>query len=178
MSNSKHRNNPPPERHQGGASRSSQPASHDKAAAGTHASATSGGKHGSHDETDNQQSGRVKFDSRGNPIWEWQTAPGVFETDVTTQRLKKLEAPELSLAATQPVPVIGKNSQKNAPKVKSKEDTGFNPYDSDAPLQSRTDRTRAAHPAMVHKKPPPPRRPQTQPEKPAGMWDRFKSKFT
>ncbi|HVY22698.1 MAG TPA: hypothetical protein VG962_05025 [Steroidobacteraceae bacterium] len=138
----------------------------------------SGNKHA--EDADNK-SGRVAFDSRGNPVWEWQTAPGVYETDVTTQRLKKLEAPELSLAATQPVQTIGGKSAKNAPnapKVKSKEDTGFNPYNSDAPLKPRTDRTRAAHPAMVHKKPPPPRRPNAEPEKPAGMWDKFKSKFT
>ena len=178
MSDSKHRNSAPPEKHQGSA-RSTHSASHDKAATGNHASATSGSNRDASDEADNK-SGRVAFDSHGNPIWEWQTAPGVFETDVTTQRLKKLEAAELSLAATQPVSIIDKGSAKNtsrASKTKSKEDTGFNPYNSDVPLQPRTDRTRAAHPAMVHKKPPS-RRPQTQPEKPAGMWDKFKSKFT
>lgn len=181
MSDSKHRHNVPPERNQGGTTRSSQSASSHTAAPVTHASAAAGNKHVPLNDEDNK-SGRVAFDSRGNPVWQWQTAPGVYETDVTTQRLKKLEAPELTLASTQPVPTLGgnggKNTAGNAPKTKSKDDTGFNPYDSDAPMKPRTDRTRAAHPAMVHKRPPPARRPQAQPEKPTGMWDKFKSKFT
>lgn len=45
-----------------------------------------------------KRSGRVAFDSRGNPIWEWQLETGVYSRDVTTQKLKKLDLGELSIA--------------------------------------------------------------------------------
>jgi hypothetical protein len=53
-----------------------------------------------------RKSGRAVFDSQGRASWEWQTSTGVFETDVSDQQLKRLEAPQLELveadeAATQ-----------------------------------------------------------------------------
>ena len=42
--------------------------------------------------------GRVKFDDRGNAIWEWSIATGAFGREVSTERLHKLEHPSLSLA--------------------------------------------------------------------------------
>ena len=172
MSDSKHRKSVPPTKPQGSTPQSSPAAS---GRAGSPLPASSPVPQ--NDKTGEDKSGRVAFDSKGNPVWEWQTAPGVFEQDVTTQRLKKLEAPELSLASTQPVPTLGGNSAKNA-KTKSKEDTGFNPYDSDAALKPRTNRTNAAHPALVHKRQPPPRRSTQEPPKEETVWDKLKSKFT
>ena len=171
MSDSKHRSSSSPSRGQG-----SPPVS-PSASAGKAASSSRASHQVPHGEktTEDNKSGRVAFDSKGNPVWEWQTAPGVYEQDVTTQRLKKLEAPELSLASTQPVPIIGK---KSAEKTKSKEDTGFNPYDSDVPMRPRTDRKAASHPALVHKKPPSLRRSQPEQPKPESVWDKFKSKFS
>ncbi len=172
MSDSKHRRNAPPASSQAGAPRSPQSASSSKAASPSHAlpPAPSSGEKAAEDK-----SGRVTFDSKGNPVWEWQTAPGVFEQDVTTQRLKKLEAPELSLATTQPVPTIG--NKGSAKSTKSKEDTGFNPYDSDGVVKPRSKTPiQATHPALAHKKPPPARRPE--PPKEESMWDKFKSKFS
>ncbi len=45
-----------------------------------------------------KRSGRVAYDSRGNPIWEWQLETGVYSRDVTTQKLRKLDLGDLSIA--------------------------------------------------------------------------------
>lgn len=45
----------------------------------------------------NTQSGRVAFDERGNGIWEWQTAPGVFSRDISSQQMLELQANELQV---------------------------------------------------------------------------------
>lgn len=76
-----------------------------------------------------QQSGRVAFDARGNPIWEWQTETGKFGRNVSTQRLKKLEAKDLAIVDTVSVP-------KPKPKGLAIEEPGtlpgggVNPYDT------------------------------------------------
>jgi hypothetical protein len=53
---------------------------------------------GPESEQSDKRSGRVAFDSRGNPIWEWQLETGVYSRDVTTQKLKKLDLGGLSIA--------------------------------------------------------------------------------
>lgn len=70
-----------------------------------------------------RRSGRVAYDSRGNPIWEWQLETGVYTRDVNTQKLKKLDLGELSLADT----VIQKKPDLTAPAQQP--GGGFNPYD-------------------------------------------------
>jgi hypothetical protein len=72
---------------------------------------------------DGKTTGRVKFDDRGNAVWEWQVATGAYGLEVSTQRLKKLEHPALSLAdeGTQP------NATRPNPLGKKK---GYDPYDS------------------------------------------------
>ncbi len=96
---------------------------------------------------DPKQSGRVAYDSKGNPVWEWETSTGVYDRNVSTQRLKKLEA-KLTLEETQPVP-------QQKPKGLSLQDAerlpggGMNPYDTGGPVSGRT--SPAAHPALVHK---------------------------
>lgn len=42
-------------------------------------------------------SGRATWDERGNSIWEWQTAPGVYSRDISLQQLQALEAHNLCL---------------------------------------------------------------------------------
>jgi hypothetical protein len=70
-------------------------------------------------------SGRAKFDSRGNAVWEWHTEDGEFSTDVSTQRVKKLEAPELSIEETAKIKKLhGLSLQDEA-----MPGGGFNPYD-------------------------------------------------
>ena len=68
--------------------------------------------------------GRVKFDDRGNAVWEWQVQTGAFAEDVSTARLQKLEHPALSLADDAPSPV---DTVKSNPLGTKK---GYDPYDS------------------------------------------------
>jgi hypothetical protein len=85
------------------------------------------------DPASTKRSGRPTFDSRGNAVWEWKTETGQFSVDVSTQRLKKLEAPELSIEETTRAKKLGGLSIK--------EDTrpggGFNPYDRAAPANKK-----------------------------------------
>jgi hypothetical protein len=55
-----------------------------------------------------RKSGRAVFDSQGRASWEWQTSTGVFETDVSAQQLKQLEAPQLELADAHEAPTQGR----------------------------------------------------------------------
>lgn len=73
-----------------------------------------------------KRSGRAGFDERGNSVWEWQLETGVYSRDVTTQKLKKLELGELSIAetATNPRPTGFGTTEPKTP------GGGFNPYDS------------------------------------------------
>lgn len=75
-----------------------------------------------------KRSGRVAYDSRGNPTWEWQLETGVYTRDVSTQRLKKLDLGDLSLAET------AKHPKLDPDKVEAKRPAmpggGFNPYDT------------------------------------------------
>lgn len=73
---------------------------------------------------DDKKSGRVKFDSRGNAVWEWSVATGAFGREVSTDRLKKLENDALSLAEDAPTP-LGLVQSNPLGTVK-----GYNPYDS------------------------------------------------
>jgi hypothetical protein len=95
--------------------------------------------------------GRVKFDDRGNAIWEWSVSTGKFGTDVSATRLRKLESDALSLAddasadeALRRAPSGGSKSvtapvtrapAPAAPNPKSVENRtgavqGYSPYDS------------------------------------------------
>ncbi|GFE78542.1 hypothetical protein GCM10011487_05420 [Steroidobacter agaridevorans] len=69
------------------------------------------------DSQTDKRSGRIAYDERGNSIWEWQLETGVYSRDISTQRLKKLDLNDLSIADTaiqQRPPDLG----------------GFNPYDN------------------------------------------------
>jgi hypothetical protein len=69
--------------------------------------------------------GRVKFDERGNAVWEWAVTTGSFATDISTSRLKKLENESLALADDAPSPA--NNIVKPNPKGVVQ---GYSPYDS------------------------------------------------
>ncbi len=84
-----------------------------------------------------KRSGRASFDERGNSVWEWRTDSGDFSRDVETQRVRKLELGELSLAET----AIQRRPEGLTPHGKVKEGAnpynnaktpggGFNPYDT------------------------------------------------
>ncbi|HEX3848691.1 MAG TPA: hypothetical protein VHV81_15005 [Steroidobacteraceae bacterium] len=68
--------------------------------------------------------GRVKFDDRGNAVWEWSVSTGAFARDVSTDRLQKLESNALSLADDAPTPVEGVRANPQGTKK------GYDPYDS------------------------------------------------
>jgi hypothetical protein len=71
-----------------------------------------------------KSTGRVKFDARGNAIWEWQVATGAFTMEVSTQRLQKLENPALSIADDSPTPFDTVRANPLGTKK------GYDPYDS------------------------------------------------
>lgn len=76
-----------------------------------------------------KRSGRVAFDARGNPIWEWQLETGVYSRDVNTQKLKKLDLGELSIADSgiHERPDLNTSKPASPPKLPG---GGVNPYDS------------------------------------------------
>jgi hypothetical protein len=102
----------------------------------------------------NKRSGRVAYDARGNPIWEWQLETGIYSRDVSTQKLKKLDLGDLSIAETAthkqppglgeqknkekpPMPGGGRNPYDSAPEAPAAGGGGFNPYDNARSLGSK-----------------------------------------
>jgi hypothetical protein len=75
-------------------------------------------------EAGEKSTGRVKFDARGNAVWEWQVATGAFGVEVSTQRLQKLEHPALSIADDSPTPFETVRANPLGTKK------GYDPYDS------------------------------------------------
>ena len=76
--------------------------------------------------------GRIVFDRRGNPVWEWSSEEG----DSTSVLLRKLDNDALALEPTRRTPALGKGKAagKAAPGDKGLElagddGGGFNPYD-------------------------------------------------
>lgn len=77
-----------------------------------------------------KRSGRVAFDARGNPTWEWQLETGVYSRDVSTQRLKKLDLGDLSIAETATHKKPAGLDEPGQGRKKSMPGGGFNPYDN------------------------------------------------
>ena len=75
-------------------------------------------------DTDAKGTGQVKFDDRGNAIWEWSIATGAFGREATTDRLKNLENPSLSIAYDSPTPFETVRANPLGTKK------GYDPYDS------------------------------------------------
>jgi hypothetical protein len=74
--------------------------------------------------TGDKSTGRVKFDERGNAVWEWQVATGAFGLEVSTQRLQKLQNKSLSIADDAPTPFDKVRANPHGTKK------GYDPYDS------------------------------------------------
>jgi hypothetical protein len=78
------------------------------------------------DNEDVKRSGRVKFDDRGNAVWEWALSTGAFGRDVSTARLKTLgDHPSLSIVDEAPLP-----HSEAVPAIPPGTKKGYNPYDS------------------------------------------------
>lgn len=54
-----------------------------------------------------KKSGRAVFDE-GRTVWEWQTATGVFERQVSDEQLSRLEASDLRLVEQSPAKDAGR----------------------------------------------------------------------
>jgi hypothetical protein len=79
---------------------------------------------------DAKRSGRAGVDERGNTVWEWQLETGVYSRDISTQKLKKLDLGDLSIAETashQRPAGLGNDKPAARKKLPG---GGFNPYDS------------------------------------------------
>jgi hypothetical protein len=79
------------------------------------------------DDRPDNVSGRVKFDDRGNAVWEWAMATGAFGRDVSSSaRLRKIEHPGLSIIDDGPPPAQSETVRANPLGMKK----GYDPYDS------------------------------------------------
>ena len=70
-----------------------------------------------------KSTGRVKFDDKGNAVWEWSIATGAFGREVSTERLQRLENPALSIADDSPPQGTVRPNPLGTKK-------GYDPYDS------------------------------------------------
>src|SRR5688572_33350226 len=78
---------------------------------------------------DSKRSGRAGVDERGNSVWEWQLETGVYSRDINTQKLRKLDLGDLSIAETASHERPAGLGEKE--KVKRElPGGGFNPYDN------------------------------------------------
>ena len=73
---------------------------------------------------DSKRSGRAGVDERGNSVWEWQLETGVYSRDISTQKLRKLDLGDLSIAETashqRPAGLGEKDAGKNKEKVEAR----------------------------------------------------------
>jgi hypothetical protein len=112
-----------------------------------------------------KRSGRVGFDERGNSVWEWQLETGVYSRDISTQKLRKLDLNELSIADTASHKRPGGLGSAGGTKAPAPmPGGGFNPYDNSAPAGSGFNPYDNAH-ALGRKvqAPPPAPKPMAKP---------------
>lgn len=78
------------------------------------------------------QSGRVAYDDRGQPVWEWRVDTGVFSRDVDTKQVRQIQ--EEASAKLQDVPKPSPRSM------------GFDPYSTavakEQPVKPQPPKTR------------------------------------
>jgi hypothetical protein len=79
---------------------------------------------------DARRSGRAGVDERGNSVWEWKLETGVYSRDISTQRLRKLDLGDLSIAETASHKRPDGLSGEKPPAQKKQAGGGFNPYDN------------------------------------------------
>jgi hypothetical protein len=52
------------------------------------------------------QSGRVAYDDRGQPVWEWRVDTGKFSRDVDTRQVRQLQEDASAKLGQEPAPRI------------------------------------------------------------------------
>ena len=108
------------------------------------------------DASRTKESGRAVFDSGGRSSWEWKTETGNFSREISTKRLKLLEASDLTLEKTALLKKVALQEGKALPSE------GFNPYDQAVGSSaSPTVRQAAAKPPRTKPFTLAPRRPTT-----------------
>lgn len=87
---------------------------------------------------DERKSGRVRFDERGQAVWEWAVQTGMFDRNASTQRIRALTETPVNLEITDAPPTPPKPVAKPATgnpyeraataRPGAKEPTGGDPY--------------------------------------------------
>jgi hypothetical protein len=108
---------------------------------------------------DGKRSGRAGVDERGNSVWEWQLETGVYSRDISTQKLRKLDLGDLSIAetATHQRPTGLDADKPEGPKQLP--GGGFNPYDNSGGADSGANPYDNARSFGRKMQPPPPSAP-------------------
>jgi hypothetical protein len=52
------------------------------------------------------QSGRVAYDDRGQPVWEWRVGTGEFSRDVDTKQVRQLQEDASAELGKEPAPRV------------------------------------------------------------------------
>ena len=68
-----------------------------------------------------KRSGRVRFDERGQAVWEWAVQTGKFDRNASTQQVRTLTDSTVKLE-------IDKDADGKTGSAGSKKSGGFNPY--------------------------------------------------
>jgi hypothetical protein len=71
------------------------------------------------------KSGRVAYDDRGQPVWEWRVDTGVFSRDVDTKRMRQIQ---------EDAQVKLQHAPASAPALAPRR-VGFDPYSTATTLQ-------------------------------------------
>lgn len=89
-------------------------------------------------EAGERKSGRVRFDERGQAVWEWAVRTGLYDRNASTSRVRaltedpvKLEIADTLEQGPKPAAPSGNPYEHPAPAPKSNERRSFDPYARD-----------------------------------------------